>query len=82
MTQTMRERLVEAANSTLTAIEWGDHIDPGAAMVDAILSELREPDEVMREEAIISQFDFAQDGSEAVVRAFTAMIDAIREDGA
>jgi hypothetical protein len=47
--------------------------------VDAILDELREPDEAMREEALISQFDFAQDGSEAVVRAFTAMIDSIRE---
>ena len=78
---TMRERLIRAAVNAPRAVGHEHHM---ASVVDTILAELREPDEAMVRvaESLLDWGDQTPGPFVPVAtpeRAFTAMIDAIRE---
>lgn len=83
---TMRERLIEAASDAVEYGGTGDTFSPvsnWAAVIDAILAELREPDEGMRrsggdEVGRLPADTVMHEAAKTAVVAFTAMIDHVR----
>lgn len=79
MTQTMRERLASIAEREANVVEHdGAHVDNWPVVLDAILAELREPDDGMT--IAIGQLGMDLGRQPTIAEAYPAMIDAVREE--